>query len=63
MIKRRKHLDHTVQPETGWRTVPFNGYYEAHPTGLIRNKVTQKLIKGTQTRKNIINGLHMRLYI
>ena len=52
MIKRRKHLDHTVQPKEGWRTVPFNGYYEAHPTGLIRNKVTQKLIKGTQTRKN-----------
>ncbi|AFN38212.1 hypothetical protein QLX30_gp182 [Staphylococcus phage A3R] len=52
MIKRRKHLDHSLQPEKGWRTVPFNGYYEAHPTGLIRNKVTKKLIKGTQTRKN-----------
>lgn len=50
-IKTRNHLDSSKQPKNGWRTIPFNGYYEAHPSGLIRNKYSKKLIKGTQTRK------------
>lgn len=51
-IKRRHFLDNETQPKEGWRTIPVNSYYEAHPTGLIRNRLSQKLIKGTQTRRN-----------
>lgn len=51
MKQKRIHLDSTIQPTKNWRTIPFNSYYEAHPSGLIRNRKSKKLIKGNQARK------------
>ena len=31
-------------PTTGWRPIPFAPSYEAHPSGLVRNKATQRIM-------------------
>lgn len=51
MKKTRKHLDSSIQPETGWRVIPQNSLFEANVNGMIRNRKNKKLIKGTMTRK------------
>lgn len=63
VIKRRTHLDSSKQPKEGWRTIPFNALYEAHPSGLIRNKDSKRLIKGTMTRKSSKFKSHEIIYL
>lgn len=51
-MKKREHLDSSKQPKTGWRAIPQNSYFEANINGMIRNRLTKKLIKGCRTRRN-----------
>lgn len=32
-------------PTSGWRPIPFAPSYEAHPSGLVRNKATQRIME------------------